>query len=152
MRSIGLVLILTVAGCGGAQTVVSAPARRAQSVRWSSVVDTPPCFYFSGPEALGRDDHLGTHAILSTDAQRIRLDFGDNVVFSGELRNGHVSLHRSSSHDFGSGKWEADESITLQEAPEGTWSGHYHYDERDPATHEVGRCHIDASIAITPAG
>ena len=43
--------------------------------------------YFSGPEALGRDDHLGTHAILSTDAQRILAEEGvDNAVVVTGLR------------------------------------------------------------------
>lgn len=145
-----LVLPSVIAGCGGAQLAATHTAsNETLNVSWSALVDTPPCFYFSGPEDLGRNDHLGRRAALSIVDQHVRLDFGSNILFDGELQGDRVTLHRSSSHDYDTGKWEAEETITLQ-ATASTWVGHYHYDERDPETHAVGRCHIDASVHLTP--
>ena len=142
-----LVALLMV-GCGAAPSATNMRANAPLRVTWSEVTDTAPCFYFSGPEALGRNDHLGTQAFLTISEPHARLDFGSNIVFSGAHQEGAITLHRSSSHDYNEGKWESEETITLQRIANGSWVGRYHYDERDPETRTVGRCHIDATLRV----
>jgi len=142
-----LVIAFLMVGCGGVPSPSNTRASTSQHVTWSEVTDTAPCFYFSGPEALGRDDHLGAQANLTITEPHVRLDFGHNIVFTGTHREGAITLHRSASHDFNEGKWESEETITLQRS-NGAWIGRYHYDERDPESRAVGRCHIDATLRI----
>ena len=146
MRTVLLASFLV--GCGGLPLAPQAPTSGPRQVEWSEVTDTAPCFYFSGPAELGRDDHLGARAILSTSDAHLSLDFGNNVLFLGERREGRATLRRSSSHDHNEGKWEAEETLTLEASPDGSWVGRYHYDERDPETRAIGHCHIDAALQL----
>lgn len=116
-------------------------------VRWSEIVSSPGCFFFSGPGALGRDQQLGESATFAIGEGRASLDFGSGVVFAGPRTGDRITLARRATHDF-SGKWVTAETITLELAPAGGWIGRYHYDEHAPSDPTPGTCHIDASVLV----
>lgn len=108
------------------------------------VTQTPGCFFFSGPEDLGRDDHLGTAATF--DGRE--LAFGPDIRFLSQASGSDLVLLRESLHAF-SGSWRVRESITLVPSGAG-FVGRYRYDEIDPSTGAPSQCHIDARIELWP--
>lgn len=151
-----LVLSLLV-GCGpssaAAPPTTPEPAvnhnRRAVAgeyrVAWRDVTSTEGCFFFSGPQDLGRDDHLG-------DAAR---QLGDVLVITPayEFRlAGPGTFVRQASHEYG-GAWTSRETLTLAPASSAMGEGlvgRYHYDEIGPGETAPGTCHIDARIELWP--
>lgn len=165
---LGFVLSGLLAGCGaasepgpvasgsnansGAEATLSdepLPAGLPYGLRWSDIATvTSTCFFFSGPGELGRNAQLGETATLAIGDHRARLDFGVDVVFEGPREGDRLTLSRTSSHDYDGGKWTVRETITVDLAPAGGWTGRYHYDEYEPGASAPGSCHIDASVLV----
>lgn len=114
------------------------------NVDWSDIQTTDGCFFFSGPLDIGRDDHLGSTAIVRTGHQR-EVSFGDNR-FVGPATGDAVL--RSSVHSF-NGEWEVRERL------QGSWTGRsfagtYRYEEQPESDAHAGRCVITANVRIRP--
>jgi hypothetical protein len=79
---------------------------------WSAVQPSGGCWFFSGPEGLGRDHALGADARIDRDGQALTLWFGD-ASFKGDVdAAGNVVLtHQGSGDDNGSG-WLYRETFT----------------------------------------
>jgi hypothetical protein len=121
------------------------------SIAWNVTETTPPCFFFSGPEQLGRDDHLGEHGYWIERGGRFELSFGPGITFGGERTREGVTLSRRSVHDF-EGKWVATETLRL-ERRDGAWIGTYGYTECEVRAPETcpGHCVVTASVQIDTA-
>lgn len=125
----------------------AAPIKRPPvpfKIRWIEVRDTPPCFYFSGPE--GRDDKLvGTVTI-----ERAELGDGDisikinGVTFRGTFKDRELFVTRKSEHTHG-GPWTATEEIRGK-LVDNVLTGTYRYRECEHGTPCPGDCTIDADI------
>ncbi len=127
--------------------VVSKPKPTAPlRIRWVDVRDTPPCFYFSGPD--GRDDKL----IGDVTVDRAELGDGNialtinGVTFRGVFRDRELTVKRTSEHTFG-GAWTATEEIhgTFVDS---TLIGTYSYRECEHDNQCPGHCTIDADIRL----
>jgi hypothetical protein len=117
-------------------------------VQWSNVQRTATCFFFSGPERLGRDDQLGSSAQWVVEGERVTLTFDQRATFRGTLSGSRLDLHRRSSHDFGS-KWAVEERISGT-IVNGSFQGSYGYTECDTRRRETcpGECTISADVRI----
>jgi hypothetical protein len=122
------------------------------------------CFFFSGPQGLGRDTTLGTSARWEEEGPSVALAFGV-ARFVGDPRRAPLQLTRTANHEF-NGRWRITETITGQwskpnavvqtlmqgECPE--FEGTYAYQE----CHEghpaecPGPCVISAKIRLKNAG
>lgn len=118
-------------------------------VQWSNVSSSGGCFFFSGPDGLGRDDLLGTRATYLDGGQMARLWFDPRVVFEGYLATVPFTLVRTSVHEY-SGRWSVRETFALEALPGGVFRGRYHYDELDPSGNPTGHCNIDALVTMSP--
>lgn len=113
-------------------------------IRWVSVRDTPPCFYFSGPD--GRDTKLVGEVIVD----RVELGDGDirlaiaGATFAGTYRDKELAVKRTSDHTFG-GSWTATEEIKGK-LIDNTFLGTYSYRECEHGNACPGHCTIDAEI------
>jgi hypothetical protein len=136
-----------VVASGNANPTPLAASSAPVLVTWSNLRSTPGCFFFSGPESLGRDDHLGGFATLTTTAMGAELAFDGALVFSGAASGPTISVSRSAPHDFG-GTWTSRETIVLSRSG-AAWVGTYHYDEHEGAATAPGTCHIDASVVVS---
>jgi hypothetical protein len=111
------------------------------NVVWADVVATEGCFFFSGPQQLGRDTDLGSMASFTAD--RTALSFG-SVRFTGD----EGTYTRTQTHRFG-GPWVIEETIAGH-WEEGVFVGVYAYREREATATAWGRCRIDARLAVKP--
>jgi len=164
-----LLVAFVVAGCGattppsatgvvvveitGGAEVASPPLPRPDiplRVQWFGVSSSQGCFFFSGPETLGRDDHLGARASYREDGQSAHLRFDGAVVFDGYMGTIPFTLVRTSVHEY-SGRWSVRETFALERLPNGVLRGGYHYDELGPTGDATGHCHIAASVLMTPS-
>ena len=125
------------------------PAEQPLQVQWSNVTSSQSCFFFSGPESLGRDDHLGARASYASDGRTARLVFDGRVMFEGFLGTQPFTLVRTSVHQY-SGTWSVRETFALDPLGQGAFRGRYHYDELDPSGNPTGSCNIDALVVLTP--
>lgn len=115
------------------------------AVHWSGVTATSGCFFFSGPNGLGRDDALGTTACVTPGASA-RVSFG-SAVFSGST----AGLVRRSSHRYG-GEWQAHERLDGALQSDGRFSGSYRYAECQVGKACPGSCAISATVRFEPIG
>ncbi|NOZ85594.1 MAG: hypothetical protein GXP49_04905 [Deltaproteobacteria bacterium] len=117
---------------------------------WSGLLATPNCTFWSGPEHLGRDDILGTGAVLTQEKGRATLLFGGSIAFSGRWDDGALTLRRKSRHQ--GGRWEVTETLTLRKKGRRVLAGEYLYTECDHAGKEgcPGPCRIQAAVEIRP--
>ena len=160
-------ILVSIAGCGGSaaplpappppaapppRVPAAAPARPTSlDAVWSGIRTTPGCFFFSGPENLGRDTHLGADAAMVWEGDRVTLFFPPEAAdFEGALdpEAGRLRVERRAGYDFDA-KWEVREVI------EGVWAGGgfdgtYHYEECTMAafTPCAGKCTIDARLVL----
>jgi len=119
-------------------------------VTWSEVLATPRCTFFSGPGSLGRDDTLGTVALLTAGPRRATLLLGEGIAFSGRRKGHSIKLVRMSDHY--QGRFRVTETITLEPRGKGRWDGRYGYAECDREGKQgcPGRCHIQARLSMEP--
>jgi hypothetical protein len=145
------VVVVEVGAVGGPVAQPSPPARsdRPLQVQWSNVTSSSGCFFFSGPESLGRDDHLGAVASYASDGRTARLVFDGRVIFEGFLGTQPFTLVRTSVHQY-SGTWSVRETFALDPLGQGAFRGRYHYDELDPSGNPTGSCNIDALVMLVP--
>lgn len=115
---------------------------------WSEVLASPRCTFFSGPGTLGRDDTLGTAALLTAGRRRATLLLGQGIAFSGHRKRRRLELVRRSDH----GRYRVTETLTLEPKAKGRWRGRYHYEEcnRKDKQRCPGRCRIQARLALEP--
>jgi hypothetical protein len=137
---------------------------RDVAVVWSNVTRSGGCFFFSGPEGLGRDTNLGTSARWEEGGSNVALVFGP-ARFVGEPGRAPLTLVRTSGYEF-NGRWRVTETITgqwtkpaplvqtimLEQCPE--FEGTYAYQEchEGSPTECPGHCVINAKIRIKNAG
>src|SRR5262245_6790313 len=114
-------------------------------LRWSKIVSTEGCFFFSGPE--GRDDVLQGTATVERDDTSIRLTIG-GARFDGAYRGRSLDLLRVSPHDF-DGPWVTVETISGTYA-EREMRARYRYHECHTGDVCPGRCEIDAELVLGP--
>ena len=177
-RAPTMLLLAFLAGCGASPTRVTAapppptsggvvvievgtvgngnpgpsPAMSPRTVRlvWTEIQATDGCFFFSGPEALGRDDHLGVSAVWLDDGRSAQLAFDRQVVFTGYAPAATLVLTRTSAHEYGGDPWSVRETLALEDIGRDERRGRYHYDELDLAGAPSGNCHIDAFVTMLP--
>jgi hypothetical protein len=145
------VVVVEIGAVTSAPAAPPPPPRGAapMQVQWSDVTSSGGCFFFSGPDSLGRDDHLGARASYAQDGQTARLAFDGRVVFEGYLATQPFTLVRTSVHQY-SGTWSVRETFALDPLGQGAFRGRYHYDELDPSGNPTGSCNIDALVMLIP--
>ena len=136
-----------------AASAPTAPAGSAVALRvkWRKTVLTRGCFYFSGPNRIGRDNKLGVRATLERRGfGSLRLSFGV-ALFEGTAHGGKVRLTRKSDHGYQGSVWRTREMIvgTLRG---GVLSGAYSYEECNTGGHKrcPGHCRITARLRAAP--
>lgn len=116
-------------------------------VHYAQVDSSTACFFFSGPEDLGRETTLGAQATWRRDGVSVTLDFGEGVLFRG--REGEtVELTRDSTYEY-SGIWTVRERIVGTMHGQ-TFDGEYSYEECDGRSECPGRCTIRARVMSSP--
>ena len=118
-------------------------------IRWGTPSATPGCFFFSGPPGADVRQTLPTTGRWIAREDRVILDFGEGIVFTGSARAGAIELHRESAYDY-QGKWATTEHLALQPAVGGSWQGTYSYEECevDAGPPCPGRCRIQAPVHV----
>lgn len=118
-------------------------------VRWSNVVRTSGCFFFSGP--AGRDDQLVGDVVIETverDGEQIRMRIG-TATFAGTYANGTLQLKRTSKYDYG-GPWTTTETIIGQAKDDQPLVARYTYHECEVASKKCpGQCTITGDLAFS---
>ena len=112
-------------------------------LRWSNVIETEGCFFFSGPD--GRDDRLQGTATLERSGPNIKLRVG-SAEFDGTYQRGELALARSSTHEF-DGTWLAIETIQGKYT-EQEMRATYRYHECQSHVACPGRCEIRADLVL----
>lgn len=129
-------------------------------VTWSNVRSTAGCFFFSGPQDLGRDDHLGGRARFEATTEGATLAFGA-ARFTGASAP-EIHLSRTTTHDFG-GAWRVTETLDgrwvtpaiqhhldtpCTDAAPRTIEARYVYHEYEGQASTPGHCTITADVTI----
>jgi len=117
-------------------------------IRWSNVVRTEGCFFFSGPD--GRDDQLVGEVAVATverDGDNLSLRIG-TATFEGTFRAGALTLVRKSRYDF-NGPWAVTETIHGR-LHDGVLVARYQYEECELAAAACpGRCTVTGDLAFS---
>ncbi len=144
---IGGLLAVTVA------TLLAGPliadGQHEATVTWTKVSATAGCWFFVGPEDIGRDQRLGVDACVSRRGDDLTISVS-GVPFRGKLMSSPVALSRRSTHEHG-GSWTVEQHLSLVPARSGaaTLSGTYRYTECEPNERTcTGTCQIRADITI----
>ena len=120
-------------------------------VTWHDIKAADGCFFFSGPEGMGRDDNHGRKATIRRSGAEIVVAF-EKTRFRGRIKkSGRFSAVRKAKYEYSGAQWETTETIS------GHWrggklDGRYSYEECDP-TGEEGcptNCTIKAGVSGIP--
>lgn len=133
------------------------PVRDANAgARFSEIVNTPGCWFFSGPAPLGRDLHYGDRARYVREGDQIALTLSERTFRGRVDENGRVWLSRTTHVKDG---WITAEQLTGSLDDAGALRANYGYQECEivagkrtctPGQGAGNQCTISAKLIVTP--
>ena len=115
-------------------------------VTWNNVSATAGCWFFVGPEDIGRDQRLGEDACVSRRGDEVTVSIS-GVPFRGRATVPTAALSRRSTHEH-NGRWLVEQRLVLSgDSP--VVRGSYTYTECEPTERGcTGTCQIRADVEI----
>jgi hypothetical protein len=137
---------------GGGPILVDGTAQlwRAE-VAWRETSVAPSCIYFVAPGSRGHLTSLGQEARILQQQDKVRISFGSDAEYTGQLAGKSLTLHRTHEYTFRGDLWVTTEEM-VGTFSAGVFEGSYRYEECDKSGKQgcPTRCVLQADLSAVP--